>query len=84
MALKLEFADFDGDLTGVELATDASGVSPPTAVDVTAAAFGNRHGALVVNVRNVAGDARELRLSLVDRRGQRSPVVVRRLPTSRL
>ena len=83
VALKLEFADFDADVTGVELSTDASQTNPPTAVDVTTAAFGSRRGALTVNLYGIAPEARELRLALVDRRGQRSSVIARPLPVSK-
>jgi hypothetical protein len=84
VALKLEFADFDADVTGVELSTDASQATPPTNVDVTTAAFGNRRGALTVNLYGIAPEARELRLALVDRRGQRSSVIARPLPAAKL
>ncbi|MFM7141066.1 MAG: hypothetical protein ACKO2K_04020, partial [Alphaproteobacteria bacterium] len=81
-ALKVEFADLGQDLVAVELAPESaeSAVGVPTRVDVTTAAYGVRLGAMTLSVRDLPGDVKSLRVSLVDRRGQRSHVAVRRLP----
>jgi len=78
-ALKIEFADLGQDLTSVELQPDAPG-SAPTVVEVTTAAYGARLGAMTLSVRDLPPDVRALRVSLVDRRGQRSHVATRWLP----
>jgi hypothetical protein len=82
VALKLEFVDFDADVTTVELSTNESLADPPIAVDVTRAAYGSRRGALTVTLRGVAPEAREVRVALVDRRGQRSEMLARPLPST--
>lgn len=78
-ALKIEFADLGADLVSVELLPDTPGALP-TAVEVTAAAYGARLGAMTLSVRDLPEDVRSLRVSLVDRRGLRSHVATRRLP----
>jgi len=78
-ALKIEFADLGEDLTAVELIPDAPG-STPTTVEVAAAAYGVRIGALTLSVRDLPPEVRSLRVNLVDRRGRRSHVATRWLP----
>ncbi|MEY4948692.1 MAG: hypothetical protein RL698_903 [Pseudomonadota bacterium] len=78
-ALKIEFADLGEDLTSVELLPDTPGATP-TVVEVTTAAYGVRLGAMTIAVRDLPADVRSLRVSLLDRRGQRSHVATRWLP----
>ena len=73
-AIELEFADFDGDVVGVEASTDATDGLPPASRDVVGYAFGHRRGHLTLHLSKLPEAAREFRLSLVDRQGRRSAV----------
>jgi hypothetical protein len=79
----LDFVDFDADLTTLEVSTDASHDVPAAVVDVTLGAFGARRGSLSFALSEVPPDAREVRLTLVDKRGQRSAVFARRVIVAR-
>src|SRR6185503_20835630 len=65
----LDYADFDGDLTALQVSTDAAGDAPPLTVDVAQGTFGNRRGSLSFVLRDLPADATKLQLSLVDNRG---------------
>jgi hypothetical protein len=65
----LDYADFDGDLTALQVSTDAAGDAPPLTVDVAQGTFGNRRGSLSFVLRDLPPNATQLRLSLVDNRG---------------
>ncbi len=80
LAVKLDWVDREADLTTVELSTDAGSAVPPTEVDVVPGSYGARRGSLVVNLRDLPAQAREIRATLLDRRGQRSVVATQSLP----
>jgi hypothetical protein len=73
----LDYADFDGDLTALEVSTDASPDVPPTTVDVAQGTLGNRRGSLSFVLRDVPPEATQLQIHLVDNRGLSSRAAVR-------
>ncbi|MEW6270473.1 MAG: hypothetical protein AB1689_14375 [Thermodesulfobacteriota bacterium] len=73
----LDYADYDADLTSLEVTTDASRGMAPTVVDVALGTVGNRRGSVSFALRDLPADATALDLSLVDNRGLRSRALVR-------
>lgn len=65
----LDYADFDGDLTALQVTTDAADGAPPITVDVAQGTVGNRRGSLSFVLRDLPADAKQLQLALVDNRG---------------
>jgi hypothetical protein len=65
----LDYADFDGDLTSLQVTTDAADGAPPVTVDVAQGTVGNRRGSLSFVLRDLPADAKQLQLALVDNRG---------------
>lgn len=65
----LDYADFDGDLTALQVTTDAADGAPPITVDVAQGTVGNRRGSLSFVLRDLPADATQLQLALVDNRG---------------
>ena len=78
----LDYADFDGDLTALEVSTDASAATPPTTVDVALGTLGNRRGSLSFVLRDLPADATVLQLALIDNRGLRSRAAIALRPDS--
>ena len=78
----LDFADYEADLTTLEVSTDATQLVPPAQIDVTPGAYGVRRSSLRFALRDVPPAARAVRLSLIDRHGLRSDLVSRPLPPS--
>lgn len=73
----LDYADFDGDLTALEVSTDASPDAPAVRVDVAQGTLGNRRGSLSFVLRDVPPEATSLQLQLVDNRGLASRAAIR-------
>jgi len=72
----LDYADFDGDLTALEISTDASAGAPPATVDVASGTLGNRRGSVSFALRDLPAEATLLELSLIDNRGLRSRAAI--------
>ncbi|HEY8516985.1 MAG TPA: hypothetical protein VIS07_15860 [Candidatus Binatia bacterium] len=73
----LDYADYDGDLTALEVRTDASRGVAPTVVDVALGTFGHRRGSVSFALRDLPPEATVLDVALVDNRGLRSRALVR-------
>jgi len=78
----LDYADFDGDLTALEVSTDASSGAPPATVDVALGTLGNRRGSVSFSLRELPSDATMLQVWLVDNRGLRSKAAIRLRPAA--
>jgi hypothetical protein len=78
----LDYADFDGDLTALQVTTDVAGDAPPLTVDVAQGTFGNRRGSLSFVLRDLPADATKLQLSLVDNRGLASRATLSLAPAT--
>lgn len=73
----LDYADLDGDLTMLEVATDASRHVAPAIVDVALGTLGNRRGSVSFALRDLPPEATALQIVLVDNRGLRTRSVLR-------
>jgi hypothetical protein len=77
----LDYADYDGDLTELEVSTDAAGAGAvPATVDVALGTLGNRRGSVSFGLRDLPADATALKIWLVDNRGLRGRATVRLKP----
>lgn len=72
--VEIDFADYDGDLAALEVSTDVSADLPPARLEIDGENHGTRRGTITLGLREFPTDAAELRVSLVDEKGQRSPV----------
>jgi hypothetical protein len=72
--VEIDFADYDGDLAALEVSTDVSADLPPARLEIDGENHGTRRGTITLVLRDLPADAAELRVSLVDELGQRSPV----------
>jgi hypothetical protein len=75
----LDYADFDGDLTSLEVSADGS-AAPPATVDVALGTLGNRRGSVSFALRDLPPDATTLHLALIDNRGLTSHAAIRVQP----
>lgn len=75
----LDYADFDGDLTALEVSADG-GSAPPATVDVALGTLGNRRGSVAFALRDLPPGATTLRLALIDNRGLTSHAALRVQP----
>lgn len=76
----LDYADLDGDLTTLEVSTDATGAATPTTVDVAQGTLGNRRGSVAFVLRDLPDDATQLQIALRDNRGLASRSSIRLKP----
>lgn len=72
----LDYADFDGDLTLLEVSTDSAPGVSPVVLDVALGTYGNRRGSVSFTMSALPEDASILMLSLIDNRGLRSRALV--------
>ncbi len=73
----LDYADLDGDLTTLEVTTDASRHVAPAIVDVALGTLSNRRGSVSFALRDLPAEATALQIVLVDNRGLRTRSVLR-------
>jgi len=78
--VEVDFADYDGDVSTLEVSTDVTQDLEPARLEVDGETRGARLGTITMALRDLPRDASELRLALVDENGQRSPVYAWRIP----
>jgi hypothetical protein len=72
--MEIDFADYDGDLAVLEVSSDVSADVAPARLEIDGENHGTRRGTITLGLRDLPAQAAELRVSLVDDLGQRSPV----------
>jgi hypothetical protein len=78
--VEVDFADYDGNVSTLEVSTDVTQDLEPARLEVDGETRGERLGTITMALRDIPRDASELRLALVDENGQRSPVYAWRIP----
>ena len=80
VTLDLEWADLEGNLSGLEILMDPALEQPPLRVDLSAGSYGRRRGAIQLSLAGLSPEASVLKVVILDSRGQTSSSVRLAIP----